>query len=635
LTTNCLLTKRVKHKVSVAAQPPKQSICLPYILILSLQKPLYFSLAMRLYIYLLFFFTCFTVKAQISFITIVPTKPVALGESFQVQYVLSGAVNAEISKPSFPAYIRLVAGPTEYTGSTSTADGVIAIKNIVYTVEAERKGVFRMPTLAASSNGKIYYSNLTIVTVASKEEIKQAAAFGESTTDYFLKPGEDPYKKIRQNLFVKVAVNKKSCYVGEPVLATFKLYSRLESKSDIAKNPGFYGFSVYDMENLQDKIVAVEKINGRLFDVHTIRKVQLYPLQSGLFTIDEMQIANQVAFSKSAVNKKTEQEISEGILGSENDEPEEGTETYDLELRSGAIDIIVKPIPEKNKTGNYNGAVGRFSISMMVVKKMLAKNEEGFLELKIKGKGNFVQLNAPVIQWPAGVEGFEPVVKDSLDKTMVPLTGSRTFRYGFVCANAGTYNLPSVSFSFFDTDSNGFKTVSTAAVQVTITNEEKKNIVVEETKTSITEQSEKASRKAIIIVVALVILILLYQMLKKKPKLVVVEKKVEVVIPTVKELMEPVYAVINEDHLFYAQLQKTCWVFLSQRFHLSGSTMNKQVVKNKMATAGIAEETTQALLSVLEKCENGIFTAAQLDIDKQNLLQQTNAILESIESVTS
>ena len=73
---------------------------------------------------------------------------------------------------------------------------------------------------------------------------------------------------MQQNLFMKVLVDKRVCFVGEPVTATFKLYSRLESKSDIVKNPGFYGFTVQDMINLDDKLTAVENINGKNFDVH-------------------------------------------------------------------------------------------------------------------------------------------------------------------------------------------------------------------------------------------------------------------------------------------------------------------------------------------------------------------------------
>ena len=45
-----------------------------------------------------------------------------------------------------------------------------------------------------------------------------------------------------------------------------------------------------------------------------VRKVQLYPLQPGIFNIDAMEVQNKVEFSKSAVSKKTEQEIVEGVF---------------------------------------------------------------------------------------------------------------------------------------------------------------------------------------------------------------------------------------------------------------------------------------------------------------------------------
>jgi hypothetical protein len=58
------------------------------------------------------------------------------------------------------------------------------------------------------------------------------------------------------------------------------------------------------MINLDDKVKETEHINGKDFDVHTIRKVQLYPLQPGEYTIDEMKIDNKVEFTRSSVNKK-------------------------------------------------------------------------------------------------------------------------------------------------------------------------------------------------------------------------------------------------------------------------------------------------------------------------------------------
>src|SRR6201999_3240685 len=96
--------------------------------------------------------------------------------------------------------------------------------------------------------------------------------------EFVLKPGENIRDKVRKNLFVKVQVDRNTCYVGEPIVATYKLYSRLNAESRVTKRPSLNGFSVYDMIDPGADAVSVEKLNGKAYTVHTIRKTQLIPL---------------------------------------------------------------------------------------------------------------------------------------------------------------------------------------------------------------------------------------------------------------------------------------------------------------------------------------------------------------------
>ena len=588
---------------------------------------------------------CVYVRAQTFFRTIVPQQAVVVGESFQVQYVVQDGEDVKNFKaPLFP-FFRLVNGPNIYHGSVPTINGVKPLTNSVYTLVPLRTGHFKITGATATYEGEPLKSNDAVVEVISQEEAqrrfeKEAAL---AASDYILRPGEDPYQKIRKNLFIKMMVDKHSCYVGEPVLATFKLYSTLESKSDIIKNPGFYGFTVYDMVNLSDKQVTTEKLNGKTFDVHTIRKVQLYPLQAGQFNVDPMLVNNKVEFSQSSVYKKTEQNILEGvnrkhIFGPDDedeDKPREGTVVYETELSTEPITINVKPIPEKNKPALFNGAVGKFNIESQVVNRSLKKNEEGFFEVVISGKGNFIQLSAPLVHWPAGVEGFEPVVKDTFDKTKAPLTGTRIFRFPFVCATAGTWQLPPVSFSFFDTDSNSYKTISTKGVEVVSSNESKP-APVEGHNVSIAEKSERAARTAGIIVGAIVLVILGYWIFKKKEPEPIVPDAPAPSLPSADQLLEPATAAIAEDgNLFYRLLHKGIWDFATSRFELSGSDMSKQALAHKMASAGIDHDSIKQLFDVLRECEAGMFTTASLEHDKEALVAFAKQLLDRIDSAGS
>lgn len=569
-------------------------------------------------------------RAQTSFIIKVSAQPVVAGESFRVQYILKGTdENAVIKTPDFKNF-RLVEGPYLSPGQ----DRAGPIQNFTFTLVAQSPGTYALPAAEIVADGRLFRSNGATIEVISKLEAMQLLdkKGNPLNSAYFLRPGEDPYKKIRENLFLKIQVDKRTTYVGEPVLAVYKLYSRLQSKTDIIKNPGFYGFTVYDMINLADKDVTTETVNGRPFDVHTIRKVQLYPLQAGRFIIDPIEVKNKVEFSRSAVYKKTEQEIAEGMLSGQDDEPlAEGVDLYETSASTTPVEIEVKPLPEKEKPAEFTGAVGNFSVHSLVRNNQLARNEQGFYEITVDGAGNFTQLTAPVVLWPAGMEGFEPEVTDELDKTKSPLAGRRTFRFPFICTSPGTYTIPAVSFSYFDRDSNAYRSLSTSPVNVTVNNAVKKSSVnVTPENYSVAEQNEKAARKAGLIAVTAVLLILIYWLFirkdKKKEQVPVEEKPA---LPAPEELLRPASGhPADDDKGFYHALQSAVWLFATQRFGLSGSEMNKQLLSAKISEFTGDPSLTEQLQHILSVCEAGMFTNASLEESREQLLQQVKGIFE-------
>jgi hypothetical protein len=582
-----------------------------------------------------------SLTAQVSFKTIIPQQPVVAGESFQVQYILEGGErNSPIRPPVFKAF-RLITGPNIYTGSMPTPAGIQPVSNFVYTLEAKRPGKFMVPGTSILVNGGSIKSNDVVIEVISKEDaLKMLDKKGELLSSaYFLRPGEDPYKKIRENLFVKVQVDRHTCFTGEPILATFKLYSRLQSKSDIIKNPAFYGFTVQDMVNLADKEKAIEKVNGNLFDVHTIRKVQLYPLQAGDFIIDAMEVKNRVEFSRSVVNKKTEQEIAEGMMGVDTEKPvAENTEAFETFTRTSPVTVHVKAWPEKNKPATFTGAAGRFTIAAKFTEEKLHRNEQGFFEITIAGKGNFIQLDAPKITWPAGIEGFAPTMEDNLDKSKAPLSGSRSFRYPFVAAEAGSYRFLPVSFSYFDSDSNKYKTIATSSLEITVTNsfeqENRRSLYYQKDKRSIAQENERAARIAGGIAVVLVLGVIAYWIFRKKEA-----EPVNPIHAEIKEkpsslmLLQPALdAVHKEDKEFYTTLRSAIWSFAEQHFGLHGSIITKEGLSYQMKAKGISENLSEQLQSILVQCERGIFTNASLENDKEKLVEETREVFEAIET---
>lgn len=523
-----------------------------------------------------------------------------------------------------------------YAGSVYAPDGPKKLKNIVFTLVAKRTGRFIIPGASARVNGELIKSDNAFVEVISQEEaIKKGVLLKarEANTDLFLSPGENAQEKIRRNLFLQVVVDKKNCYVGEPVTAVFKLYSRLISKSDILKNPGFYGFTVQDMIGLKDNLSSTQTINGKLFDVHTIRKVQLYPLRAGLFTIDAMEVMNKVEFSKAAINKNLEQQITEGVVPENNDAVNTNTEVVESSMHTDEIPITVKELPAKTQPASYNGAVGNFKIVTSVKRLSVHKNEEDSFLISIQGKGNFTQLSAPAIQWPKGVEGFEPEIKDSLDYSISPMKGERIFMYRFIAGKAGKYVLPATNFSFFDPDSGSYKTVSTSPIEVNVDDQERQGV----TSTEQTALKKKNSQQLYWMAAGLLLLVtgtayFFYRAKKRKAtalQVVPIENVQQHL--SVEDVLVPAYLLVNgDDKLFYTSLHQAAWKYFAFHFALSGSEMKKEKLFSLLKQKGIAADKVKAVSDFLQQAETGMFTAADMGTDKAVFLKEVKDLLKSI-----
>jgi hypothetical protein len=342
-----------------------------------------------------------------------------------------------------------------------------------------------------------------------------------------------------------------------------------------------------------------------------------------------MEVKNRVEFSRSSVIKKTEQEIVEGMLGNnEKEDAAPNTDVYETTISTVPVTIHVKPVPANNKPAAFNGAVGNFKIESAIRNDHLGKDEEGKLVVKITGTGNFMEIPIPEIQWPEGVEGFEGIISDELDKNSAPFKGSRTYTYSFLSTKPGFYSLPAVHFSFFNSDSGKYKTVSTSPLTLTIDNNS-----IKQNKNNPPGKSYQASPKRFYLWLTGVVIIIFIAMLivrfrREKPERI---KENAEQVPSAEHILSPAKELINKkDDSFYVFIRNTVWVFLAERFNLSGSEMNKDRLLKVMQEDRIDSEIIKKVLALLQHCEQGSFTTAQLSEEKTELLNSAKEIMISL-----
>lgn len=381
-------------------------------------------------------------------IQVIVPKQVAAGNAFQIQYVIADPSElANISTPQFEN-LQLISGPNYYKGNSLVNGKSQSIENITYTLVSPKEGMVKIkPIYARFKNGNEEQSDEVMIMVVPEPK----ASFNTSSTYtdinlYAPSSKTDLEKLIDANLFIKAEVDKKICFIGEAITATFKLYSRLQSTSEVINEPSLYGFSVMDLLDINEAHQAIETINGKVFNTTVLRKLQLYPSQSGNLTVDPIQLQNSIEFVDSATGKKIKIARS---------------------LASKPIDIVVKSFPS-NEPDSFSGAVGKFTITAGVPATTIEANTQGRLVITIKGKGNFIQFGAPNVQWPKGFDVFEPVIKDELNKNIVPPEGSRQYVFNFTTDQIGSFVIQPVSFNYFDLTEKKFKNVSTDSLKLEI-----------------------------------------------------------------------------------------------------------------------------------------------------------------------
>lgn len=434
----------------------------------------------QIFVFLLFFSQ--SSIGQVKFTASANETTIGRNDVVEVRFKIENAQSvAGINPPSFQNF-TVVSGPN-HESSTSYINGQSSSYVVLsYILKPHKPGKFSIAPATAVANGQDFKSNRLTITVLDQPTVASAqkkpkssspfSGFGKAdepssraiNEDYTLKPGENAKEKIRKNLFVKLEANKTNCYVGEPVVVSFKLYTRLLSKTNIIDAPSFNGFSVSEMD-VNENATEV-KSDGKVFNCYTLRKVQLFPMREGTFTISPLKSNNRVSFIKFEKGERQNADPFMQLLqdiGAQSFSSGQSVEE-ELALNSNSLTIHVKPLPEENKPDDFRGAVGNFSLQCSLDNEELTTDDAGNLLLTISGSGNMPLVNAPEIKWPKGLDVYDARMKEQLDYQQVPVSGHKVFNIPFTISKAGNYSLAPIHFSWFNPVSGKYESTKTEPI---------------------------------------------------------------------------------------------------------------------------------------------------------------------------
>ena len=377
-----------------------------------------------------------------TFFASVDHSQISIDDQFGLSFTFSAnSVNGlkNFTPPELSNFM-ILSGPNQSTSMEFVNGASSASITYSYYLKAKAIGKYNIGSASIEYDGKTYKSDPISV------EIVKGAPVNKQNQE----PSVD--SQIADNLFIKAFADKQKAYLGEQVTVTYKLYTRLNiaSQMSVSKIPQYHGFWAEELETSNNILFSTEVVNGKQFRVGVLKKVALFPSQSGELSVTPFELNVPVLVQK----KKKSNNFFDDFFN----DPFGRGQTVDYSAKSNTLKIDVVPLPSEGKPESFNGVVGDFTLNSSLDKTKTKTDEPVSLKIDIKGNGNIKLIDVPEVKLPPGMEKYEPKVSEQIDRTG-KLSGKKSIEYLIVPRTPGEKQIPAITFSFFNPDKRSYVTL--------------------------------------------------------------------------------------------------------------------------------------------------------------------------------
>lgn len=372
---------------------------------------------------------------------------VAADEQFTVTFVFEGE-----SKPSDFTWsqgddFQLVWGPQQGSSTSIQIVNGKQSKSVQFTytyiLRPRSTGTFTIPAARATVKGKELHSEARSIEVVAGGT-NSSAQKSQSQTQPSSRNSADISD---EDIFLRMSLSRTNVVVGEPIVATVKLYQRVNITGfDDAKFPSFNGFWSQDITPQGDIQFTRENLDGKIFNSAVIRKYVIIPQQAGHLAIDPAELVCRIYVRVSSGGNS----IFDGFF--------DDYTTVRKRVATSAARVNVSPLPS-GAPASFGGGVGKFSMSASLSRDSLKAHDAASLLVTVSGTGNISLLEAPKISFPPDVEVYDTKVTDKIDKSTGGTSGSKTYEYPFIPRSHGDFVIEPVKYSYYDVNAGKYVTL--------------------------------------------------------------------------------------------------------------------------------------------------------------------------------
>lgn len=577
---------------------------------------------------------CLVASAQGS-VRVQAPNLVGVGEKFNVTVTVEGSDKAEAPEWEPGSDFLISWGPHPYGSSTS-----ISIVNgkktesraatYVYVVVAKNKGNFTLPPVSAKIGGTKYSSNPIHIEVATDPSgaAQQQQSAGQQSQGQ-VDEDRQTQSAPSADAFLRFVISKNKVYVGEPVKATLKLYT----KADIAgfeevKFPTFNGF--WSQETFAPKNIEFqrENVGGNIYLSAVLREYTLIPQQSGSVDIDPAEITCVMRVNSA----------SRG-MGSIFDSFFEEYQTVRRKAVSSGYKVQVMPLPS-GAPASFCGAVGEYGISASLASDSLKAHEASSLIVTVRGSGNIMLAEAPKLNFPPDFDVYDVKTTDQIDRGS--LSGSRTFEYPFIPRSAGDFTIGPIEYSYFNYRTGQYVTVKSEALDLSVqkgkegdassapqsglqnmSKKDVKDLGTDIRYISIAEQN--FSRKgrlfaasgwyfgilALLLALGAGVFIALRSSLSKKADVAFTKRRSATKMARKRLAVAGTFLEKQMCASFFEELHKALTGFASDKLNMDVTELTKENIASAFVSAGVDDGTATEFASLLDACEYARYSPDQ------------------------
>ena len=583
-------------------------------------------------IFLLLFILVSNGWAQ-QFTASVDKTKVPLNQHFTLSYKIDGAGNS-FSPPNLSAF-QVLSGPNQSSSMTMVNGKVSQSITLSYKLKSRTNKLGKVsigPASIQSASKQLKSNAVTIEFVKASQQ---------NTAEQ-----NDISAQLDKNIHLVLSVSKSELFVGEQMVASYKLYfnTDINGITDHVKNPSFNSFWTQDFE-LKENDVKQVNYKGQAYYMVELKKVLLTPQKAGELEIESMGIELQARVRSARRNFS--------FFGS--------FRNVRHKVYSRSKKINVKPLPSKNKPVNFNGAVGAFSLESSLSKTEAEANEAISLKITVKGKGNLKLFDTPQLNIPPDIETYEPKITEKITASSSGNTGSKVFEYVLIPRYAGEYKIPSIRFSYFDLDKKSYIPLSSPDYLLKISGEAKRQDAGQQqigysNKDDVTLLGEdvlfiktsSATFKVIdqyyfksvlfysLVLVPLLGLIIALFLMRKYSSMhqdLALMNRRKASMRSKKRLsVAKLHLDKQETAAFYEALSKAIWSYFSEKMNIPYSEISRDKIEDLLIEKEIELSLRQTLSSILEQCEIARFAAVSSQSDLSEIYENTANLLTKIDA---